>query len=373
LNKLTLALFMLLFLVLASYAQIIEKVDFDDAPVLEVLEILSQQAGLDIVISGDNNLVQNKRTSIHLENIPAVEAIDHVLQTNGLSSVKQDGVLLIALSPAPSHNHVFQGRAVAIDLKYLSASRVEQLLNKVFPSIKTSPGGSKGSIVLQGKVEALNEAKELIKQIDQPIPQILIESEVLELAESDSVRLGFSHVNQPGVFVVDDLGQSLRALISQGQAQVIARPRIATLDGHEALINIGSRVPYAVPVSNGSTDTQWTVEYIDAGVKLRITPRLGEAGHVTAEIQPEVSSISQWRSTSAGDFPVISTRNAQATVRVKNGETIVVGGLLSETDRVNVSRIPIIGQIPILNFFFQDRTVEKIKTEIVFLITPHVI
>ena len=94
------------------------------------------------------------------------------------------------------------------------------------------------------------------------------------------------------------------------------------------MIKIGSRIPYAVPVTSGTT-TQWTVDYIDAGVKLKITPQLGQEGDITTFIQPEVSSISEWRTTAAGDFPVISTRNACATVRVKNGETIVIGGLLS--------------------------------------------
>jgi type II secretory pathway component GspD/PulD (secretin) len=118
---------------------------------------------------------------------------------------------------------------------------------------------------------------------------------------------------------------------------------------------------------------QWTVEYIDAGVKLMITPRLGEEGYITTSIQPEVSSVSEWRTTAAGEFPVITARNAQATLRVMDGETIVVGGLLSESDRENVSRLPILGYLPVVGLLFQNKTVEKAKTEIVFLITPHVI
>ncbi len=240
-------------------------------------------------------------------------------------------------------------------------------------------------MVLRGKSNLISEAKALILTIDKSIPQVLIESQVLEISASDSVRLGLSIGNQTGglVFITgkdngktkfaQDLQTTVNALISQGKAKVVATPRIATLDNHEAIINIGSRIPYAVPVSNGSGSTQWAVEYIDAGVKLKITPQLGEEGYVTAFIQPEVSSISEWRTTSAGEFPVITTRNAQATLRVKDGETIVVGGLLSETDRENVSKIPVLGQIPLMGLLFQNRTIEKAKTEIVFLITPHVI
>ncbi|HVN67963.1 MAG TPA: type II and III secretion system protein, partial [Candidatus Sulfotelmatobacter sp.] len=223
----------------------------------------------------------------------------------------------------------------------------------------------------------------LLESIDQLAPQILIESKVMELTQSDSLKLGISYGNGSYKFITskdtkrtrasDDLVSTLNALAADGRANVVANPRIATLDNQEALINIGSRIPYAVPVTSGGTTTQWTVNYIDAGVKLKITPQLGQDGEITTLIQPEVSSISEWRTTAAGDFPVISTRNASATVRVKDGETIVIGGLLSETERENVSRVPVLGYIPGLGLLFQNKNVEKEKTEIVFLITPHVI
>ena len=162
-------------------------------------------------------------------------------------------------------------------------------------------------------------------------------------------------------------------MIADGSANVVASPRIATLDNQEAVINIGSRIPYAVPVTYASGSTQWTVDYIDAGVKLKITPQLGEEGDIRTFIQPEVSSVSEWRTTAAGEFPVISTRNASATVRVKDGESIVIGGLISDSQRENVTRVPVLGYLPVIGLLFQNRSAEKEKTEIVFLITPHVI
>ena len=207
---------------------------------------------------------------------------------------------------------------------------------------------------------------------------------MIEIVEADSARLGLSYGKEAGGFKfitsrddgqtrpAEDLLITLRALISEGKAKLVASPRISTLDNHEAVINIGSRIPYAVPVTTGST-TQWTVDYIDAGVKLKVTPRLGEGEFITASIQAEISSISEWRTTAAGEFPVITTRNARATLRVKDGETITVGGLLSESDHHNVSKIPVLGHLPLIGYLFQNMTVEKTKTEIVFLITPHII
>lgn len=361
---------------------LIKKVEFVDAAVLDVVQALARQAGLDLVISGDNGLAQSRHTSVRLRNVTAEQAIDYVLKANGLTYERKGKAILVSMA---SQNPGYEGEIESIRLKYLSAEKVSSLLGKVLPAVKTSTGGSANSIVLQGKASLIEEARKLIHSIDKPVPQVLIESKVLEISESDSMCLGFSYGREAGAFkfltskdtgkttLAEDLQTTLNTLIGTGKAKVVASPKIATLDDHEAVINIGSRIPYAVPVSSGSNSTQWTVEYIDAGVKLKITPRLGEEGCITTSIQPEVSSVSEWRTTAAGDFPVITTRNAQATVRVKDGETIVVGGLLSESDRENISRLPILGYLPIAGLLFQNKTIEKAKTEIVFLITPHII
>ncbi|NQT30360.1 MAG: secretin and TonB N-terminal domain-containing protein [Candidatus Saganbacteria bacterium] len=360
------------------------KIDFEDAAVLDVVSILAKQAGLDLVVSGDKNFSQNKRTSLHLRGVSPEQALLHVLKANGLAYERQGSALLVSML-AQDQTNVYRGEIATINLKFLMAEKVSRLILRVLPGLKASASEAANAIVIQGKPRLINEARKLIYSIDRPIPQVLIESKVLEISESDSMRLGLSYGAQPGVFkfitdkdtgkttLADNLQTTLNALISTGQAKVVACPKIATLNNHSAVINIGQRMPYAVPVTNGSNSTQWTVDYIDAGVKLKITPCVGEEGAITALIQPEVSSVSEWRTTAAGEFPVITTRNAQSTLRVANGETIVVGGLLSEMDRENISRLPILGYLPVLGLFFQNKTIEKTKTEIVFLITPHII
>jgi len=291
---------------MTAQAKIIERIDFDDAAVLDIVKVLADDAGLDLVVSG--SLTQ--RSSVQLKNIEAEAAIVSILATNGIAFKKDGKAILISSLPIKKH---------------------------------------------------------------QPA-QVLIEAKVLEIAESDASRLGLSYNNQSGSFNIGEkVSADIKALIAEGKATVVARPRIATLDGEEAVINIGSRVPYAVPVSSTSSSPQWSVAYLDAGVIFRITPEINDISFITTKIQPEVSSISEWKTTAAGEFPVISTRNAQSTLRVKNGETIVVGGLISESDRVNISRVPLLGYLPILGGLFQSKTVEKGRSEIVFMITPQII
>jgi type II secretory pathway component GspD/PulD (secretin) len=371
-------------LIVPSFAdQTISRIDFEDASVINVVQTLAKSAGFDLVLSGDQTIAQTKKATIHLKDVTIEEAIEYILRTNGFNYERKGKVLLVSSLPQDLIQTAYKAEVEVIALKCLSAAKAADLLAKVIPTAAFQVGGRANSLVIRGRDSDIGDAKELLASIDKLAPQILIESKVMEISQSDSKKLGISYGNGTYKFITskdtkktspaENLMSTLNALITDGRANVIASPRIATLDNQEALINIGSRIPYAVPVSSGSSTTQWTVEYIDAGVKLKITPQLGQDGYITTFIQPEVSSISEWRTTSAGDFPVISTRNASATVRVKDGETIVIGGLMSETERENTTRVPVLGYIPGLGSLFQNKSIEKEKTEIVFLITPHVI
>jgi type II secretory pathway component GspD/PulD (secretin) len=361
----------------------IARIDFEDASVINVVQTLAKSAGFDLVLSGDQTIAQNKKATIHLNDVTIEEAIEYILRTNGFNYERKGKVLLVSSLPQDLVQTAYKAEVEVVPLKHLSAAKAAELLAKIIPTAAFQAGGRANSLVVRGRESEIKDAKKLITSIDKLAPQILIESKVVEISQSDSMKLGFSYGNGAYKFITskdtrmtspaEDLISTLNALITDGRANVVASPCIATLDNQEALINIGSRIPYAVPVSSGSSSTQWTVDYIDAGVKLKITPQLGQEGDITTFIQPEVSSISEWRTTAAGDFPVISTRNASATVRVKNGETIIIGGLLSESERENISRVPLLGYIPALGMLFQNKNIEKEKTEIVFLITPHVI
>lgn len=359
------------------------QIDFEDAPVISVVQALAKSAGLNLVVSGDQASAQAKRTTVHLKNIEVEEAINNILRTNGFAFERKGDALLISSLPQDVLSTGYKMDNKVFGLKYLSASRAADLLGRLFPQALFQSGNRANSLVVRAKDSDLKEVAELLGSLDRQAAQILIEGKIVELSQSDSQKLGLSYGNGTVKFITDkgskrtslaeDLASALNGLIAEGKANVIASPRIATLDNQEALINIGNRIPYAVPVSSSGNTTKWAVEYLDAGVKLKITPQLGQDGDITTFIQPEVSAISEWRTTAAGDFPVISTRNASTTVRIKSGETVVIGGLLSETNRENITRVPLLGYLPIAGLFFQNRSIEKEKTEILFLITPRAI
>jgi len=269
-------------------------------------------------------------------------------------------------------------------LRHISAKKASEALSRLLPEAVYAEGEGSGILIVKAVPRVMCEARSVIRSIDRPVPQIMIESRIVEITENGLKILGvtwgnpsgsfnFSYDPDSGKFSPEKISSVLNMLITKGQARLIANPRISTLDNTEADVNIGSKIPYAVPVSSASTSTQWAVQYIDAGVSLKITPKIGDDGQISVLIHPEVSAISEWRMTAAGEFPVISTRNADALVRVRDGETIIVGGLIDETERENVSKIPLAGDIPLVKELFMKRVTEKTKTEIVFMITPRVI
>ncbi|MFH1429713.1 MAG: type II and III secretion system protein [Candidatus Margulisiibacteriota bacterium] len=194
---------------------------------------------------------------------------------------------------------------------------------------------------------------------------IEIEVQVLEIANTE--------LNQTGIDLSinkDVIMANLDLLISNGSAEILAKPRISALEGEEALIQIGDKIPYAVPA--GSNTEKWTVNYLDTGVKLKISSEI-QKNYIVVQVQPEVSMVSQWKTNQAGSFPIISTRETKTKVKVKNGEPIIIGGLINDHVQETVSSIPILGDLPLIGFLFRNTIKEKIKTDIVFIIIPKIV
>jgi type II secretory pathway component GspD/PulD (secretin) len=270
-----------------------------------------------------------------------------------------------------------------IFIKNISADKAVETISRAIPNIIAVKNEESSSMVVRGEEYEILEAQKIINIIDKKVPQILIEGKVVEVSQSGLEDIGIIWGKEQGSFKFsidkntgginqsDDILSTLNILIASGKASILANPKITTLDGKEAEINIGSRIPYAVPAGTTSTSTQWTVQYIDAGVNLKILPNVASDGTIVSTIKPEVSNVSEWRTTTAGEFPVISTRNASVTVRIRDGETLVIGGLINEFDRENVSRIPLLSDVPVFGQLFQRKVSERSKSDVIFLITPH--
>ena len=161
----------------------------------------------------------------------------------------------------------------------------------------------------------------------------------------------------------------INALITDGKAKILSQPNITTLNGKEAVINIGGSVPVPTLSTTNSTVTT-SIQYKDAGIILKYTPRAGDDGYITADVHTEVSSPLYVESLKAYRF---QERSADTTVRLRNNETMVIGGLIGEEESKSFSKVPFLGDLPILGAFFRNNRKSKSESELVIFLTAKIL
>ena len=165
------------------------------------------------------------------------------------------------------------------------------------------------------------------------------------------------------------LSAQINALVTNGKAKILSRPNVTTIQGREAVINVGSSVPVPITQTTNSTVTT-SIEYRDAGIILKYTPRINVDGTITATIHTEVSTPQYVEDMGAYRF---NTRSADTTVTVKDGEPMIIGGLIGAEEAKSVSKIPFLGDLPILGALFRNHRKSKSESELIIFLTAHVL
>ena len=170
---------------------------------------------------------------------------------------------------------------------------------------------------------------------------------------------------------------TINALIANGDGKLLARPNVLTFNGNKATIFIGDQLPVVIPNSatNGGTVT-YTTSYKNAGITLSYVPRINEDGQISASVFVEVSTPASVTLNVGGqktDAYQITTRSAQTNVRMKDGDTLVIGGLISSIEAKSLSKVPILGDLPILGQFFRNLSKSKTESEVVIFLKAKVV
>ncbi len=309
--------------------------------------LIADQRGGRLIVTGDSNAIMRVRN--------LVQAID-----------------------APRNELDGRNGAVAIRLRYARAEEALKQLHGVLPENSYVADDGQNAIILTGGADSVAVARAFLHAIDIARPQISFEVRVADLSLAKNSNLGM-------VFGSPSLGSgaamtsfanksiaieaTLNGLIEQDRAKILARPQIVTQNNSEANLLVGESYPIVTTSTTGSTSNQ-EVQYVDIGVKLRITPTIGSDGSIIADLNPEYSEL---LSITRNGYPVIGTRKLNATLRVRNNETIVLGGLLQDTDSETVTKVPLLGDVPIFGPVFRNRVHNHSHDEIVFFITPHLL
>ena len=302
-----------------------------------------------------------------------------VIVTGSEDTIVRARKLVTALD-APAYAANSGNLAHVYKLRFLKPSEVTSSLKDVLPDGSYVADDAQNAIVVSGNEEIQHTADQFLRSMDVPSPQVLFEVRVADLEpENDQSNVGlefggYDLTGQPisgaatYAFAHNSIAINARlnALVSQGRAQILATPRLVTLNNKEADLLIGQTYP--VVYYDARLGGQ-QVQFVDIGVKLRLTPTIGPDGSVTAEMHPEYSAIQGF----VGGYPVIANRKVDSTLRVKDDQTIVLGGLLRDIDSETITKVPFLANIPVFGKIFQNRERTHVRDEVVFLITPHVI
>ena len=287
---------------------------------------------------------------------------------------------LIAALDAPRYGAHGANSSHAFQLRYLRPTELTAQLKDILPDGSFVADDRQNAIVVTGNSEMQETAAAFLASMDVPAPQVMFEVKVADLQpQNDQSNVGFQFGGVdltgkpfPGgttyAFTKNAIAvtATLNALVSSGHATILATPKLVTLNNREASLLIGQTYP--VVFYDAKIGGQ-QVQFVDIGVKLRLTPTIGADGSVTAEMHPEYSAIQSF----VGGYPVLANRKIDSTLRVRDNETIVLGGLLRDIDSDTVSKVPFLGDIPVFGQLFRNREHSRERDEVVFLITPHVL
>ena len=343
-------------------------IDMQDAPLKDSLLSLGYRANTNIIANGD----LDGSVSLTLTD----KTIDDILQllsvTHGFSYQKENGTILI--SPAKNMSNV-----VSYEVKYVDLDYLKSQLALFIPSEKIFTNPDSGTITVDTSTSQQLKTADYIANIDKPVQQISVKAAFLEISRGKSSDVGFdfdlsSYVNgQHGIKYT--ILSSQEETLSKGK--VIACPQIVVANGREGNVLMGDEVPVFTSTSSSGTSNDVTnsVEFKDVGVNLKVTPRINDLqkGLITLSLEPEVSTITKWIESGNNSAPQVSTRKLKTQVRLKSGETLVIAGLLKEEEIKNITKLPILGDLPLLGSLFRRSAKEKKNTEICIAITPEII
>jgi len=169
------------------------------------------------------------------------------------------------------------------------------------------------------------------------------------------------------------LNATLTAAASEGKAKILSEPKIATLNNQPANINVTTQIPYVTSnVASTGVQTQ-TVSYVTTGIQLTVTPSINADGRITLQVNPNVSQPSATAAASSTGAPAVDARTANTTVLVRDGETIVIGGLITDTLQDTISKIPLLGDIPILGWLFKKKSKTRVRAELLIFVTTRIL
>lgn len=380
-------LFSINFAVQADHQQNL-NINFSKLPLTEAFRNLAEMTEMNIAI---DSAVQGTVT-LYLHNVSVYDALDALTRTHGLGYKVIQETIYVAPQEKIKANYE-KMRTEIFKLENANPEKIKSNLDHLVEQGTIKINQRTNSLIITTYKATLEQIDDTIKNLDYSRQQVSLQVRFEEISHSKMKELGIdwklgskgevdiSSNSDADSFQIGNLEfgyqASLNMLEDSGAASVIANPKITTMAGEKAQINIGDEIPIVkvqtTEQDDGTTETSTEVEYRNVGIDLNILPKVRDDGKIFIDLQPEVTTFLEWKQVGKNRYPKTSVKKVETKVEVKNGQTIAIGGLIQETERENMSKVPFLGDMPVLGRIFRTEKTEQEKRELVIFITPKII
>ncbi|AKU22008.1 secretin N-terminal domain-containing protein [Massilia sp. NR 4-1] len=375
-------------------------IEFREAPIKQVFEVISRRSGLNFIF--DKDVKTDTRTSIFLKNSTVESAIYYLLMTNQLEQQVMDGnTILIYPNIAPKLKEYQEMVIKTFYLANAEAKTIGNTLKTILKSRDVVIDEKLNLVIVRDNAEAIRLAEKLVAAQDIAEPEVMLDVEILEVKRTRLMDLGidwpakavfspinsksgtdsfnlrdFDNLNRDRIGINGSLPVTLKANKNDGDSNLLANPRIRVRNKEKAKVMIGDKLPVITStISSGvggfNTDS---VSFVDVGVTLNAEPIIYLNNEVAIRVSLEVSNLVNTVITKNGTTAYqIGSRQASTLLQLKDGETQVLAGLLNNEERSSASKVPGLGDFPLLGRLFGASHDDTQKTEIVLSITPHLL
>ncbi len=387
---------------------------FIETPLEQVLRTLSRQYKLNLVV-GDK-VAGN--VTLQMSDIPLRDALTAILSSSGYAYIIQNNILLV--KPA---DQLISGdlNHQVYNLRYIDAALIRDAATRLLSAqgqLEIIPSESSGEettarsnkIVVSDLPGNLAKIGRLIDELDVPQPQVMIEVRLVETTIGDEKSVGIdlpksvtlkttgaettlpgssegSTEQDPitawtelpsvpdfevGILTVQEMAITLEALQREDNARLVSKPKVYTLNDHRAMIRIGTNLPVQ-EVSRSASGDLISFEEKQVSLNLEVIPRINEKDIITLYVHPALEEIIGYTGPAEAPQPITSLREVETNIQLKNGETVVIGGLIKETNTENVEKVWLLGSIPLLGYFFRHTRTQKTKSDLLIFITTQIL
>lgn len=377
---------------------------FKQTPIMNVFEVLTKITGINFMFDKD---IKKSKVTLFVTDVSFDQFFDVLLKSNSLAAKLISEKTILIYPDTPAKVKEYQDLKIrTFYLSHLKSGDAVKLLSKILKSREIIENKKLNAVVVRGSGELIRLASNIIEANDGLQPEVILNIEILEVDQqkerqlgldfSDSITMGIGETTSGisndtnlatygSIYDVQRISSkelilslptaTLNLLKQDSDTQLLAKPQLRVKNGEKASIHIGERIPLRTNrrIESGTGAITYDYQYQEVGVRFAASPEINIHSEVTLQIDLEISSLGPNIGTSDDPQYSIKTRTAKSVLTLRDGEAVIIGGLITDEERGTVQELPGLGSVPVLGHLFSNHDIQKTKRDILMAVTPIVI